>query len=77
MNFDDDFQDIREGVRALSANFPGSYWQEMDRERAYPEAFVAALTEAGYLAALILKKSTPLAVMAPPVMPRCTPWVRC
>ncbi|MFQ5959691.1 MAG: acyl-CoA dehydrogenase family protein, partial [Alphaproteobacteria bacterium] len=47
------FREIREGVRALCARFPGAYWRELDRERAYPDAFVAALTEAGYLAALI------------------------
>src|SRR5579885_1801407 len=45
--------DIREGVRALCAKFPGEYWRALDRERAYPTEFVAALTEAGYLAALI------------------------
>ena len=33
--------------------FPGAYWQELDRENAYPSAFVNALTKAGYLAALI------------------------
>ncbi|NIQ56895.1 MAG: acyl-CoA dehydrogenase, partial [Gammaproteobacteria bacterium] len=33
--------------------FPGPYWQALDRERAYPEDFVRALTEAGFLAALI------------------------
>ena len=49
----EDFGEIREGVRALCARFPGAYWQGLDRERAYPEAFVAALTEAGYLACLI------------------------
>jgi alkylation response protein AidB-like acyl-CoA dehydrogenase len=47
------FPEIRESVRALCARFPGSYWRELDRERAYPTAFVTALTEAGYLAALI------------------------
>ena len=35
------FAEIREGVRALCADFPGSYWQALDRERAYPAAFVA------------------------------------
>jgi acyl-CoA dehydrogenase len=45
--------EIREEVRKLCARFPGEYWRELDRERAYPTAFVAALTEAGYLAALI------------------------
>src|SRR5512139_1159767 len=49
----DAYADIRESVRALCARFPGEYWRELDRERAYPTAFVEALTEAGYLAALI------------------------
>jgi alkylation response protein AidB-like acyl-CoA dehydrogenase len=49
----DDYADIRESVRALCAKFPGEYWRTLDRDRAYPAAFVAALTEAGYLAALI------------------------
>src|ERR1041385_2603965 len=49
----DEFADIRTGVRALCAKFPGEYWRSLDRERAYPTEFVAALTEAGYLAALI------------------------
>ncbi len=40
-------------VRALCAKFPGEYWRALDRERAYPTDFVQALTEAGYLAALI------------------------
>jgi acyl-CoA dehydrogenase len=47
------FPEIREAVRALCARFPGEYWRERDRERSYPESFVAALTEAGYLACLI------------------------
>jgi acyl-CoA dehydrogenase len=48
-----DHAEIRDGVRALCAKFPGEYWRALDRERAYPKDFVAALTEAGYLAALI------------------------
>ena len=44
---------IREAVRALCADFPGTYWRELDRTRAYPTAFVKALTDAGFLAALI------------------------
>ncbi|MBA4782798.1 MAG: acyl-CoA/acyl-ACP dehydrogenase [Rhizobiales bacterium] len=47
------YQDIREEVAKLCADFPGSYWRALDQERAYPEDFVAALTDAGYLAALI------------------------
>jgi alkylation response protein AidB-like acyl-CoA dehydrogenase len=49
----DEFADIRTSVRALCAKFPGEYWRGLDRERAYPADFVAALTKAGYLAALI------------------------
>ena len=48
-----DLAPIREAVRALCANFPGAYWRVLDRERGYPEEFVAALTKAGFLAALI------------------------
>jgi hypothetical protein len=48
-----DLAPIREAVRALCADFPGEYWRALDRERAYPEEFVAALTKAGFLAALI------------------------
>ena len=47
------FPEIRAGVRALCEKFPGSYWQGLDRARAYPIEFVGALTAAGYLAALI------------------------
>ena len=47
------YPEIREGVRALCAEFPGEYWRVCDRERAYPTDFVVALTKAGYLAALI------------------------
>ena len=44
---------IRASVRALCAKFPGDYWRRLDRERAYPTEFVEALTEGGFLAALI------------------------
>src|SRR5262245_18255307 len=46
-------QDLRHAVRDLCKAFPDSYWRELDASRAYPDAFVRALTEAGYLAALI------------------------
>ena len=46
-------QDLRAGVRDLCKGFPDSYWRELDASRSYPEAFVKALTSAGYLAALI------------------------
>jgi len=49
----DEYADVRDGVRALCAKFPGEYWRALDRDRAYPTEFVAALTNAGYLAALI------------------------
>ena len=46
-------QDLRSAVRGLCKGFPDSYWRELDQQRAYPGAFVRALTDAGYLAALI------------------------
>ncbi len=49
----EDYKEIREGVRKLCERFPGEYWRKLDQSRAYPAEFVAALTEAGYLAALI------------------------
>jgi acyl-CoA dehydrogenase len=50
---DDPHREIREGVRALCAQFEPAYWQKIDEERGYPDAFVDALTEAGWLSALI------------------------
>ncbi len=47
------YQDIRDAVRALCAEFPDAYHREVDSRRAYPEAFVDALTKAGWMAALI------------------------
>ena len=49
----DRYQEIRDAVRALCAQFPDSYHREIDAQRGYPEAFVDALTAAGWLAALI------------------------
>ena len=46
-------QDLRNAVRDLCKAFPDLYWRELDARRAYPDAFVKALTDAGYLAALI------------------------
>jgi acyl-CoA dehydrogenase len=49
----DQYQDLRDAVRALCATFPPEYHRQVDRERGYPEAFVDALTRAGWMAALI------------------------
>ena len=49
----DTYEDIRNGVRALCADFQGEYWRELDRERAYPTEFVDTMTRNGYLAVLI------------------------
>ena len=53
MHTDHDFEDIRDALRALCAEFPAEYFRKVDDERGYPEAFVTALTQAGWLAALI------------------------
>ena len=47
------YHDLRTAVRDLCKAFPDGYWRELDGARAYPDAFVKALTDAGYLAALI------------------------
>ena len=49
----DQWEDIRSGVITLCSNFPGEYWRSLDSKREYPEEFVKALTDAGYLACLI------------------------
>ncbi len=49
----DSHAEIRESVRRLCADFPGAYWRELDAARAYPTAFVRALTAAGFLSVLI------------------------
>ena len=49
----EDFPEIRASVRRICANFPGAYWRDLEAREAYPAEFVKALTEAGYLAALI------------------------
>lgn len=46
-------QDIRQAVRALCERFPNDYWRQLDRDKAYPEAFVKAMTDAGWLSILI------------------------
>ena len=47
------YPEIREAVQKLCAQFPGAYWQSMDRDRSYPTEFVNALTQSGFLSILI------------------------
>jgi len=49
----DKFPEIREPVRVLCGRYAGEYWRKLDEAREYPEEFVGALTQAGWLAALI------------------------
>jgi acyl-CoA dehydrogenase len=49
----EDYRDMREAVRRICKDFPGSYWRDLDERRAYPTAFVDALTHSGFLGALI------------------------
>ena len=53
MNDEDPHTELREALRALCRTYDSAYWQKVDEERGYPEAFVEALTQAGWLAALI------------------------
>lgn len=50
---DEELEAIRDSVRALCQDFPGEYWRKLDEKREYPTSFVTAMTEAGFLAALI------------------------
>ena len=52
----DQYQDIRDAIRALFADFPDEYFRKIDHERGYPEAFVDALTKAGWLAAQAMRE---------------------
>ncbi|MEI6113125.1 MAG: acyl-CoA dehydrogenase family protein [Burkholderiales bacterium] len=49
----EDYPEIRESVRRICKDFPGEYWRDLDARSAYPDAFVKALTDAGYLSVLI------------------------
>jgi alkylation response protein AidB-like acyl-CoA dehydrogenase len=53
MDLGEDYPEIRASVRRICADFPGAYWRELEAREAYPGEFVAALTQSGYLAALI------------------------
>ncbi len=50
---DDDQRQIRDAVRDVCSDFPGEYWRKLDETQGYPSEFVRALTEGGWLAALI------------------------
>jgi acyl-CoA dehydrogenase len=52
-NCSNNYQEIRDGIRALCSNFPDEYFRKIDEARSYPEEFVDALTRAGWMAALI------------------------
>jgi len=49
----ENYDDIRNAIAKLCTHFPGEYWRKLDREMAYPREFVEALTQAGWLSALI------------------------
>jgi acyl-CoA dehydrogenase len=50
---EENHEDLRRAVRGVCADFPGEYWRALDEKREYPEAFVRAMSESGYLGALI------------------------
>ena len=50
---DESHEELKSAVRELCRDYPDKYWRELDEKRAYPEAFVQALTHAGYMATLI------------------------
>ncbi|MGE8058361.1 acyl-CoA dehydrogenase family protein [Pseudomonas sp. NPDC089547] len=52
-NNNEELNAIREGVRALCGDFPAEYWRKIDEEKGFPEAFVKAMTDEGWLSAMI------------------------
>ena len=66
---EDQYQEIRDGVRAVCGQFPDEYHRLIDSKRTYPEEFVNALTAAGWLSAMIPE----MQVLA---MAKCTTWAR-
>jgi acyl-CoA dehydrogenase len=52
----EDHEGLRQAVREACADFPDAYWRELDAKREYPEAFIEAMTEKGYLGAFIPKE---------------------
>ena len=55
-NIDENWEDIKDGIKAICKKFPESYWQRLDQDRSYPLDFVNALTKSGYLGILIPEK---------------------
>ena len=53
---EENHEDLRRAVREVCTDFPNEYWRALDEKREYPEAFVQAMTESGYLGALIPKE---------------------
>ncbi len=53
MDIGEDYPELRDAVRKLCEGFPGEYWRDLDAKREYPQDFVNAMTESGFLAALI------------------------
>ena len=56
INHNESYEQIREAVKRLCADFPGEYWRQKDSESEYPTEFVQALVDTGYLSALIPEK---------------------
>jgi acyl-CoA dehydrogenase len=50
MSLGRDYPELRDAVKRICAQFPGSYWRELERDSNYPTAFIEALTKAGFLA---------------------------
>ncbi len=53
MSIGNDYPELRDALRKLCANFPATYWRDLDNEGAYPDAFVKAMGDGGYLSSLI------------------------
>ncbi len=55
-NYNNEWLEVREGIRKMCRKYPESYWRELDKDRKYPAKFVKEITDTGYLSVLIPKK---------------------
>jgi len=53
MSIGNDYPELRDALRKLCADFPATYWRDLDKDEAYPDAFVKAMSDGGYLSSLI------------------------
>ena len=64
MFVEEEWIEVKEGIRSICKEFPESYWQKLDQQRTYPQEFVNTLTDSGFLATPMLAKALEVAKLA-------------